>query len=585
METTLGERDASEPSARHIGDHTVDASRPLLTVLAVLGVSIPIALYVWLTARDSLDVLRADQWYDVRLIQHSFNGTLSLSMLWAQHSDNRIFFQNLIMLLVAHLAHFNVLAQVYFDVVLLVGATALFVAAHRRRSPSTAWIWYCPFAVVMFSLAQWGDTLYGFQLGWYLVLAMTALVLFWLDRPLLTWIVLIGAVVGGVIASYSSLQGLFVWPVGLALMLQRSRPKAFMFAWITAGVLTTALYFYNYNSSESGGNLSFAFHQPAQFLRFYVFALGDIVGANISNSPSIGQYGVFVFGLVVLGVGVWAIVSSGLRVDVSSGRPVGVALVWTGLLFAGAIAAGRASDGLSGAGTSRYVTFDLLVVAGSYLVATDRFAERSRNMREGERPPRLRVAVPAAVASVVGILAVFGTVNGIKGADGDLNYEKANAVITVHIDRAPDGLVASHLGAGYQTTGFIRKMVAFTRSHRLALFSTSEAAQYARQSIPINSTPPLTVMAKPTAGQVLHGSEFLLAGASDEYGVTKVQFELRKGQSGSRVISQGSRTTFGWLGAWNTLAVPNGEYFLRSAAFAPGGLEAASPWVEVEVKN
>jgi hypothetical protein len=127
-------------------------------------------------------------------------------------------------------------------------------------------------------------------------------------------------------------------------------------------------------------------------------------------------------------------------------------------------------------------------------------------------------------------------------------------------------------------------LVAFTRVHHLAMFSTSEAADYARQQIPINHTPPTTVMAKPTNGQVLHGAEFLLAGASDEYGVTKVLFERRAGQKGAQVISQ-ARGGFGWIGAWNTHSVPNGEYFLRSVAFAPGGLRGTSPWVAVEVDN
>ncbi len=584
MEAKLGERGVSESTPLEAGDDAAVASRPLLTVLGVLGFSIPIGLYVWLTARDSLDVLRADQWYDVQLIQHSFNGTLSLSMLWNQHSDNRIFFQNLITLLVAHLAHFNVLVQVYLDVVLLIGATALIVVAHRRRSPSTAWIWYCPVAIVMFSLAQWGDTLYGFQVGWYLVLIMLALVLFLVDRPVLTWVVLAGAIAAGVVASYSSLQGLFVWPVGLALLLQRTRPKPFVFAWITAGVLATALYFYNWRSQGSGESISFALHHPAEFLRFYVFALGDIVGANISNSPSGGQYAIFVLGLVTLAAGIWAIVSSGLRVDVSTGRPVGVALVWTGLLFAAAIAGGRAVGGLSGAGTSRYVTFDLLVVAGSYLVAMDRFAHRGAT--EGAQRSRPVAAVPSVVVVlVIGVLAIFGTVNGISGAEGDRSYEAANVVITVHVDQAPDELVTSQLGPQYQTAGFVRALVGFIRSHHLAMFSTGEAAEYARQQIPINHTPPTTVVAKPTSGQVLRGVEPLIAEASDEYGVTNVQFERRGGQGGSQVISQGFRFDFGWLGGWNTHSVPNGEYFLRSVAFAPGGLHETSPWVAVEIDN
>ena len=583
MEAKLGVRGVSEPTALEAGDDAAVASSPLLTVLGVLGFSIPIVLYVWLTARDSLDVLRADQWYDVLLIQHSFNGTLSLSMLWNQHADNRIFFQNLITLLVAHLAHYNVLVLVYLDVALLIGATTLVALAHHRSSRSTAWIWYCPVAIVMFSLAQYEDTIYGFQVGWYLVLIMLALVIFLVDRPALTWVVLVGAIAAGVVASYSSLQGLFVWPVGLALLLQRARQKPFVFIWITAGVLATALYFYNFKY-RSGGNTSFALHHPAEFLRFYVFALGDIVGGNISNSPSGGQYAIFALGLVILAAAIWAIVSSGLRVDVSTGRPVGVALVWTGLLFAAAIAGGRAVLGLSAAGTSRYVTFDLLVVVGSYLVAMDRFAHRGAT--EGAQRSRPVAVVPAVVlALVIGVLAIFGTVNGISGADGYRRYEAENVVITVHVDQAPDELVTSQLGSTYETAGSVRELVGFIRSHHLAMFSTGEAAEYARQQIQVNHTPPATVVAKPTSGQVLRGMVTLLAEASDDYGVTNVQFELRGGQGGSQVITQGFMFEFGWLGGWNTHSVPNGEYFLRSLAFAPGGLHGTSPWVAVEVDN
>ena len=296
-------------------------------------------------------------------------------MLWALHNENRIFFQNLLVILVAHLAHLNVLVEVYLNVILLAGATTLFIVTHHRRSPTTSGIWYCPLVIVMFSVAQWGDTLFGFQVGWYLILFMLALALFCLDRPALTWIVFAGAVIAGVVASYSSLQGLLVWPVGLALLLQRARPRRVVYSWIVVGLLTVILYFYNWNTTANLG-IPYAIHNPIESFKFYVFALGDILGASISDSPHGAQYAVFAFGLVILGMGIWAIVSSGLRVDQSSGRPVGVALVWTGLLFAVAIAGGRVSGGLSNAGASRYVTFDLLVVAGSYLVAMDRLAQR-----------------------------------------------------------------------------------------------------------------------------------------------------------------------------------------------------------------
>jgi len=586
MQSELG-LDAAEPSPSVAPEPSksvrVSAARLSVVVLTVLGFVAPVALYVWVTATDSLDVLRADQWFDVEMVKHSFHGTLSLSMLWALHSDNRIFFQNLVTLLVAHTAHFNVLVDVWLNVILLAGATTLVVLAHHRRSETTPWIWYCPFVIVMFSVAQCEDTLYGFQVGWFLVLSGLALVLFLLDRPTLTWVALAGAVSFGVIASYSSLQGLFVWPVGLALLLQRARPRRVIYAWVIAGLAAITLYFYNWNSGASQG-IPYALHHPFQAVEFYIFAIGDILGASISDSPHGTQWAVFAFGVVVLGAGVWAIVSSGLRVDVSSGRPIGVALVWTGLLFAIAIAGGRLSDGLSRAGSSRYVTFDLLVVAGSYLVAIDRFVHRG-SPEDGLRSKVTAVVPGAVTALLVALLAIMGTVNGINGARSYHDFEEQAAVVTANIGRAPDGLVESQLGAGVQSAGFIREMVAFIRAHHLSLFSTSAASTYAQQQIPTNRTPPTVSIANPTSGEHLHGKIFLVARASDSYGITKVEFELRIGQSASTVISRGYPTPYGYIGGWNTASVPNGPYFLRSVAIAPGGLSAASKWDVVEIHN
>jgi hypothetical protein len=47
-------------------------------------------------------------------------------------------------------------------------------------------------------------------------------------------------------------------------------------------------------------------------------------------------------------------------------------MIWFGLLFAAAIAGGRSSFGLSDAGTTRYVTFDLLILVGSCLLVLER---------------------------------------------------------------------------------------------------------------------------------------------------------------------------------------------------------------------
>ena len=125
----------------------------------------------------------------------------------------------------------------------------------------------------------------------------------------------------------------------------------------------------------------------------------------------------------------------------------------------------------------------------------------------------------------------------------------------------------------------------FARVHHLSLFSTAGVAWYARQNLPVNRTPPTTSLVNPTAGKTLRDSVFLVATASDSFGITKVQFIVSGNDRGPQIISQGTATPFGWLGGWNTRTVPDGVYSIRSVADSPGGLTGTSRSTVVRVAN
>jgi Bacterial Ig domain len=557
------------------------ANRVTTVPLVVFAFLLPVALYLWLISADAVDWLRADQWYDVRLIEHPFRGPLGLTALWGQHAENRIFFQNLITLGIAHVAHYNVIVEEYVSASLLLGATTLFILTHHRRSPSTRWIAYWPAAIIFLTIAQYGNSLYGFQIGWYIIMAALAVTLWFLDRPTLTWSAFFLAVTAGVIGSYSSLQGLFLWPVGLVLLLQRARYRSFVLAWTICAVVTAGIYFYDWNP-DTGGSVSYAIHHPFATLKFFVFAIGDVIGVQVPYGPHGSQDGVFVLGFLILGVVVWLLVKYGFKVDVSSARPVGLALVWFGLIFAAAISGSRVQGGLQDAGDARYVTFDLLILAGSYLTILDQ--PQGRVASEGGRARLAFRIVTAAVAFVVCLQIILGTVNGINGARSYRNYELTGAVVTVHINQAPDGLVESQLGALYQTAASVRALTGYVRQHRLSLFSGS-TAWLSEQSLPVNRTPPMTSILSPTNGQTLRGNVFLFATASNTYGINSVRFVVSANGAVTRAVGKGFRTSIGWLGAWNTRTVPNGSYALRSIAYAPGGQRGASAPRKVEVDN
>ena len=104
-----------------------------LTVLAILGFALPVVAYLWFVGHYSVNVPVADQWSDVNVIAHSYSGTLSLGILWTQHNSLRIFFPNLIVLLLAYTTHFNLIVEVYISALMLCVATGLFILT--RQAP------------------------------------------------------------------------------------------------------------------------------------------------------------------------------------------------------------------------------------------------------------------------------------------------------------------------------------------------------------------------------------------------------------------------------------------------------------------
>jgi hypothetical protein len=480
----MNQQDTASATVTRNGDRnkpSIERS-PLLTGLAVLGFAVPVALYFWLISSYAVDMLRVDQWADVGLIRRSFDGTLGVGALWSQYGQNRIFFQNLITLLVAHQAHFNVLVEVYISAVFLTAALALFILAHRRRSPSTPWIAYCPVAFVLLTVAQWGGALYGFTIGWYIIMLGLAVALFFIDRPTLTWVALAAAMCAAVVASYSSLQGLFIWPVGLVLLLQRARDRRFVLSWVVVAVATTIGYFYKWKV-EGGGSLSYALHHLGKTVEVFFFEAGDILGRQITNHPNSEQYAIFLFGVIVVGVGLYSILMFGLRVDVSSGRPLGVALVLFGLLFAAGAAGSRVDRGVSHASFSLFVIFDVLILIGSYLVIID----RSERKVTGPVPNRLWLVATVVVGVLMGVQIVSGTASGISNARSYHRLEVSGAITTAKIKSAPDYEVRAYLAPNGTNSHLtvIRELTAYARLHRLSLFSTNESQWYASQAIPI----------------------------------------------------------------------------------------------------
>jgi hypothetical protein len=554
----------------------------VVRVVTVLGFVVPVVAYFWVIHHYGVNAIWSAQWDDVNVIAHP-----TLSTLWAQHNEDRIFFPNLVVLALAHTVHFNVHVEDYLGAIMLVASAGLFIGAHKRRSPTTPLLYYCPVVIVMFSFVQVGNSLFGFQLAWFMVMASLAGALFLLDRRLLNWPVLVGAMVLGVVGSFSSLQGLLIWPAGLVLLYCRRRSKRFILSWIGVGIVSAIVYF------------RYALHHPVLALEFFFSAIGDIVGQQI---PADGRNDwVIALGVVIVAVAVWTLIVYGFRRD-ESARPIGIALICFGLLFASTVAVGRLDYGLYYSDASRYTTFDLFILVGCYLTVfpgrevwatsrpTDK-AEHSSVEAGGNRFVDLSVhIVRVVVALTIILVAILGTSNGLTEANVWNQKLVEAAKVTVNIDKAPDDVVS---GALYplplSAVGFVRHMAQIAQSRDLSLFAASTAALYAKAGLPAE-TGLTTKMSTPANGAVVRGHIRLGATASVDIGPINVEASglsfVITGPGAKRItVGPAVNTYYGWVVGWSTNTVVNGRYTVQSVVYSSAGKPTYSTGVSVTVNN
>lgn len=606
-----GSRGRSESAGRHQSSSFLRATD--VVALVVFGSASVVA--IWFIHHFALNMVFEDQWRDIELIRNARSGGLSLSTLWVQHNENRILFPNLIVLLLAATTHFDVVVEDYLNGILSIATTGLIIAAHRRHSPSTPWIAYCPVALVLLSFVPLGDTLFGFNLTWYLVLFGLAAALYFLDRPVPTRLALIAAVAAAVLGSFSSLQGLLIWPAGLALLFLRRRSATTVVAWVASAAVTITVYFVHFSFASAGDDNSAVFAHPLVTIKFFFSTIGNVLGYYIPAAPGAGSTGDLIVGVVVFAIALWALIS-GFRRDESSGTPIGVVLILFGLLFTVSITVGRSQLGLLTA--SRYSIFTLTLWVGAYLVllsapkrvlqpertapwfhllrgrpeqdqpggATPDPGQTGAGAGEGDPFPVTQWAQGvnlAALTTLVGLmvlLVVSGFNGGLQDARGWHLEEVDISDVTVNIDKAPDNLVQSELGS--YTPSFMRQMTSYARSNRLSLLGTSAVGEYSRQGLFPDL---LTSVERPTAGATLTGNTFLDATVVYPAERTTVRFSVSGGSLHDHIVSTGTPTLYGWIGHWDTETVTNGLYEIRSVVVHAGGRPVSSTPVTVLVEN
>ncbi|HET9362100.1 MAG TPA: Ig-like domain-containing protein, partial [Vicinamibacterales bacterium] len=188
-------------------------------------------------------------------------------------------------------------------------------------------------------------------------------------------------------------------------------------------------------------------------------------------------------------------------------------------------------------------------------------------------PPTVSMTAPASGASVAGSVNVSAAATDNVGVTS----------VQFQLDGANVG--AADTTAPYSTSW--NTTTTTNGSHTLTAVAR-DAAGNSTTSVPVtvtvsnpvsDTTPPTVSMTAPAGGSTVSGSVNVTATASDNVGVSSVQFQLDGANLGA------ADTTAPYATSWNTTAASNGSHTLRAVARDAAGNSTTSASVTVTVSN
>ncbi len=325
---------------------------------------IPVVLLIGFVANFSVNVPIDDEWRLANLFDKIATENVNFNDFWALHSNHRIVFPKIIIAVLAFASRWNINYQLCLSIGL---AVITFIAMYSlssmqvKKTGDDSWhlanILTC---ILLFSLVQHENWLWGFQLAWFLVnLCFVAAVYALLsNHKLLPSLRISIAAVFCFIASFSLAQGLLSWlaaiPAVVALEGNVAEKRKRLILWILLFFATCAIYSINYHPSRKTSIISLL-NKPLVVIDYFLSLLG---------SPIVRLSGISAFvGFVIFGIFLFLAVHFGRKISEHREALPWLSIGLFSVLSALFITAGRAEFGaIQAIESSRYTTNSILLL-------------------------------------------------------------------------------------------------------------------------------------------------------------------------------------------------------------------------------
>jgi len=328
-----------------------NSSRLLRTSPILIGVFLPCFLAVCFVRTNGLNVPIWDEWEFVPLLSAFLKGKPWIHSLLSFHNEHRMILPRLVFLALAVITKWNVVTEMYVNL-LFIGI--LLIAIWRfLKETNGPLLLMVPISWLLFSLQQWENLLWGWQVAFSMMLVAAILSIFCLNRVHQNSYYTIPALISGAFASFSFMGGLCIWPAGLLQLLMMGAKKSILFVWFMGGGLTLWSYFLGYRQPAETPDVLIFLKNPVDFMEYILAYLGSSVsGDSVRQS--------IVYGALVVLLFLSAVAFQRLRMKRWENVVPWVTVGFFSLLCGGIIGIGRLGYGIDQALSSRYVSLSSL---------------------------------------------------------------------------------------------------------------------------------------------------------------------------------------------------------------------------------
>jgi len=405
---------------------------------------LPIIYGLFFVVNYGVNVIFWDEWKLVNLYNLvEQNGLFNISffkMIFSQHNEHRIFFPKLIMLISHKLTHFNVKICMFIMqtmVIAVYGVSTRYLIKKREISSVSSSNFLMTLFVLMngfayFSYNQYENFLWGFQVAFYMAIFGAVISLYFFYQNIMygrkKYCIL--SLFFGIIASFSCLHGIIVWPIMYILMLgclvsgkhsiiKKSIP------YIIIGAICFIIYFYGWKHPSSHPDFVYNINS---ILKFFFGTIGGMY-TGIYSKLTVVLGGTTVLFSVVL------IIIILIKKDIKTALfPVGlIGYSYAALI---SIAIGRAGFGVEVQSTiSRYMSFSVLSYIGINMIVYQCFVLPCDKINKVNIICKKMIYILYIV--LFSILLIWGNIKGFSRAKYFYNHQIENMSILQNYEQQP----------------------------------------------------------------------------------------------------------------------------------------------------